>query len=59
MTDDVETKLGVDAAACDDEVFSISLGQIEVLRVCNRGRSFTACEASTCKSAVKPVDKLQ
>jgi hypothetical protein len=28
MKDDVETKLGVDAAACDDEVFSINLEQI-------------------------------
>jgi len=58
MTDDVETKLGVDAAACDDEAFSISLEHIEVLRVCDT-RSFTACEACNCKSSVKPVDTLQ
>lgn len=31
MTDDIETKLGVDAAACDDEVFSISLRAKHVL----------------------------
>jgi hypothetical protein len=59
MTDDNETKLGVDTTAFDDEVFNISQEQIEVLRVCDKGRSFTVCEACTCKSAVKPVDVLQ
>ena len=28
MTDDLETKLGLDTAACDDEVFSVSREQI-------------------------------
>jgi len=40
MTDDIETKLGVNAAACDDKVLSSSSNssreQTEVLRVCER-----------------------